>query len=177
MVYYALIVNRNATCTNLKHYLQLSHGQFTRTVTDALFASGLQADCLELEITESFLMRDHQRARQTLSELRELGVRLSIDDFGTGYSSLAYLQKLQVHKLKIDLSFVRDVTINEANAAIVNAIIALGHSLGLEVLAEGVERQDQADYLSARDCDLMQGYLIARPVPAEQLDHWLAGRS
>ncbi|WPL16353.1 Cyclic di-GMP phosphodiesterase Gmr [Thiorhodovibrio winogradskyi] len=153
--------------------VQLSHGQLTQRVADALAASTLPAEYLELEITESFLMRDQERAQQTLAELRELGVRLSIDDFGTGYSSLAYLQKLRVHKLKIDLSFVRDMTSNQANAAIVKAIIALGHSLGLEVLAEGVEQEDQAEELRAQGCDLIQGYLIARPLPVARLHNWL----
>ncbi|EIC19860.1 GGDEF/EAL domain-containing response regulator [Thiorhodovibrio frisius] len=153
--------------------VQLSHGQLAQTVRAALAASALPSEYLELEITESFLMRDQERAQQTLAELRDLGVRLSIDDFGTGYSSLAYLQKLQVHKLKIDLSFVRDMTSNQANAAIVKAIIALGHNLGLEVLAEGVEQEDQAEELCAQGCDLIQGYLIARPLPVAQLSDWL----
>jgi diguanylate cyclase (GGDEF)-like protein len=149
--------------------VQLSQGRLAAAVTKALEENALPPERLELEITESFLMSDQERAMKTLAELRELGVRLSIDDFGTGYSSLAYLQRLRVHKLKIDLSFLRDVTSNEANAAIVNAIIALGHTLGLEVLAEGVEREEQADYLRAHQCDLMQGYLIARPLPPEAI--------
>jgi EAL domain-containing protein (putative c-di-GMP-specific phosphodiesterase class I) len=100
-------------------------------------------------------------------------VRLPIDDFGTGYSSLAYLQQLEVHKLKIDLSFVRDVTTNSGNASIVRAVIALGHSLGLEVIAEGVEEEDQARYLHSLQCDVIQGYLISRPLPTDEMTHFL----
>ncbi len=100
-------------------------------------------------------------------------MRLSIDDFGTGYSSLAYLQQLEVHKLKIDLSFVRNVTTNSGNASIVRAVIALGHSLGLEVIAEGVEEEAQARYLHALQCDVIQGYLISRPLPSDEMTRFL----
>jgi EAL domain-containing protein (putative c-di-GMP-specific phosphodiesterase class I) len=94
-------------------------------------------------------------------------------DFGTGYSSLAYLQQLEVHKLKIDLSFVRDVTTNSGNASIVRAVIALGHSHGLEVIAEGVEEEDQARYLKSLQCDVIQGYLISRPLPTDEMTRFL----
>ena len=101
--------------------------------------------------------------------MKALGVRLSIDDFGTGYSSLAYLQQLEVHKLKVDMSFVRDMTTNRGNASIVRAVVAMGHSLGLEVVAEGVETPDQAGHLRRLHCNAMQGYLVSRPLPAEQM--------
>ncbi len=104
-------------------------------------------------------MRDREQAFQSLAALpRALGVRLSIDDFGTGYSSLTYLQRIEVHTLKIDLSFVRDMTTNPSNAAIVKAIVALGHSMGLDIIAEGVETHAQADALRALSCDVMPGY-------------------
>jgi EAL domain-containing protein (putative c-di-GMP-specific phosphodiesterase class I) len=147
------------------------------SVTGALAESGIPPERLELEITESFVMLDRDQSFKTLAGLKALGVRLSIDDFGTGYSSLAYLQRIEVHKLKIDISFVRDVTSNPGNASIVMAIIALGHSLGLEVIAEGVEDEDQASHLRARACDVMQGYLISRPVPSEEMTRLLTSFS
>lgn len=153
--------------------VQLNRGHLLNSVKDALQVSGIAPEQLELEITESFVLADRDQSFKTLSELKALGVRLSIDDFGTGYSSLAYLQQLQVHKLKIDLSFVRDVTTNSGNASIVKAVIALGHSLGLEVIAEGVEEEVQARYLHSLQCDVIQGYLISRPLPAEDMTHFL----
>ncbi len=153
--------------------VQLNRGHLLNSVRDALQASGVAPEQLELEITESFVLADRDQSFKTLSELKALGVRLSIDDFGTGYSSLAYLQQLEVHKLKIDLSFVRDVTTNSGNASIVKAVIALGHSLGLEVIAEGVEEEVQARYLHSLQCDVIQGYLISRPLPAEDMTHFL----
>ncbi|WP_028534641.1 EAL domain-containing protein [Paludibacterium yongneupense] len=153
--------------------VQLSRGQLLGSVKDALARTGIAADRLELEITESIAMGDTDQSSRSLAELRQLGVRLSIDDFGTGYSSLAYLQKLKVHKLKIDISFVRDVTTNSGNASLVKAIIALGHKLGLEIIAEGVEEQEQAQYLRSLDCDVMQGYLISKPLPADDMTRFL----
>ncbi len=153
--------------------VQLSRGHLVESVREALAESGIPPDRLELEITESFLMADRDQAFKSLTELRALGVCLSIDDFGTGYSSMAYLQQIEVHKLKIDISFVRDVTRNSSNAAIVKAIIALGHSLGLEIIAEGVESTDQADYLRALFCDVMQGYLVSRPLPVDDITRLL----
>jgi len=153
--------------------VQLNRGHLLNSVRDALQVSGIAPEQLELEITESFVLADRDQSFKTLSELKALGVRLSIDDFGTGYSSLAYLQQLKVHKLKIDLSFVRDVTTNSGNASIVKAVIALGHSLGLEVIAEGVEEDAQARYLHSLQCDVIQGYLISRPLPAEDMTQFL----
>lgn len=149
--------------------IQLSGDHLLTSVKDALESSGIKPEQLELEITESSIMADQIHAFKMLAELRELGVRISIDDFGTGYSSLAYLQQLQAHKLKVDISFVRDITKNTGNAAIVKAIIALGHSLGLEIIAEGVEEPGQALYLRTLQCDVMQGYLISRPLPASEI--------
>lgn len=154
--------------------VQLSRGQLVESVRLALAETGILPAQLELEITESFLMEDRAQSFKSLAELRALGVRLSIDDFGTGYSSLAYLQQLQVHKLKIDMSFVRDLTSNNSNASIVKAIIALGHSLGLEIIAEGVETDSQAQYLQGLQCDVIQGYLVSEPMPAEAVNDYLA---
>ncbi|HRP95547.1 MAG TPA: EAL domain-containing protein [Rhodocyclaceae bacterium] len=153
--------------------VQLSHGRLLASVREALDESGIAPEQLELEITESFVMADREHSVRLLAELRKLGVRLSIDDFGTGYSSLAYLQQLEVHKLKVDMSFVRDMTTNAGNASIVRAIVALGHSLGLEVVAEGVEVAGQARYLRSLNCDTMQGYLVSRPLPADEIGAFL----
>jgi len=154
--------------------LQLSRGNLLETVQASLLETGIAADQLELEITESSIMLDQERAFKSLADLKTLGVRLSIDDFGTGYSSLAYLQQLEVHKLKVDMAFVRDMTSNSSNASIVKAIIAMGHSLGLEVIAEGVEDIGQARYLRTLQCDVMQGYLISKPLPAEDMTNFLS---
>ena len=129
--------------------------------------SGLEPQYLELEITEGIMMGDNQIAMRFLSEMHALGVQLSIDDFGTGFSSLSYLKNLPVHKLKIDQSFVRDIQTDESDAAIIRSIISLGHRLNLRVIAEGVETQEQLDFLRIRGCDEIQGYFYARPMPAE----------
>jgi EAL domain-containing protein (putative c-di-GMP-specific phosphodiesterase class I) len=146
--------------------LQLGCVDLVDAVRAVLDANRLPPDCLELEITESCLMVDRGRAIETLETLRGMGVRLSIDDFGTGYSSLSYLQHLRVHRLKIDMSFVRDLETNPGNLSIVTAIIALGHGLALDVVAEGVETPEQLAHLKRLGCDLIQGYLVGRPAPA-----------
>ncbi|MGB6006779.1 GGDEF/EAL domain-containing response regulator [Castellaniella sp.] len=148
--------------------LQLDCDGFAESVQAVLQANGLEPERLELEITESCLMADRVRASAALETLRRLGVRLSIDDFGTGYSSMSYLQHLKVHRLKIDMSFIRDLETNPSNVSIVTAIIALGHSLGLDIVAEGVETPQQLDHLRRLGCDLIQGYLVGRPVPSPQ---------
>lgn len=153
--------------------VQLSRGHLCESVKNVLNETGIAPEQLELEITESFVMLDHERSFQSLADIKALGIRLSIDDFGTGYSSLAYLQQLEVHKLKIDMSFVRDMMRNNGNASIVKAVIALGHSLGLEVIAEGVEEKDQMEYLRSLHCDVMQGYLISKPLPSDEITKFL----
>ncbi len=153
--------------------VQLSRGTVAEGAEQALCASRLSPDQLELEITESFIMRDRERSLRSLAELKTLGVRLSIDDFGTGYSSLAYLQQLEVDKLKVDMSFVQDMTDNPGKASIVRAVIALGHSLGLGIVAEGVETDEQARELRRLQCDAIQGYLVSRPLPADDMGAFL----
>jgi diguanylate cyclase (GGDEF)-like protein/PAS domain S-box-containing protein len=148
--------------------LQFKRGNLLETVTAALVQSGLSADLLELELTESILLQDVDVAIITLHRMREMGVKLSIDDFGTGYSSLSYLKRLGVNKLKIDQSFVRDLAENSDSAAIVRAIIQLGHTLALTVIAEGVEEADQLAFLRNNGCDEVQGYYYSRPVPAAE---------
>jgi diguanylate cyclase (GGDEF)-like protein/PAS domain S-box-containing protein len=161
--------------------VNLSARQFRRKdllafVADALARSGYPAHLLELEITESCLMNNVSEVIQTLDQLVALGVRLAIDDFGTGYSSLAYLKRFPVHKLKVDQSFVRDISQNNSDLAIVKTVIALAQTLKLDLLAEGVETQAHLMTLRALGCERFQGYLFSKPVPAEQLVS-LLGRS
>ena len=145
---------------------QIAHPGLVDCVRRCLNRFGLPAECIELEITESMLMGDLQHARQVLGDLRAIGVRLAIDDFGTGYSSLAYLSKLAVDSLKIDRSFIHGVEADREHALITSAIVTLGHHLGLQVVAEGVETSEQLAFLTANKCDLVQGYLLGRPAEA-----------
>jgi len=146
---------------------QLGDPQFLERTMDILREEGLPPNLLEIELTETVLMDNMEAGAYTLRRLSQLGIHLAIDDFGTGYSSLAYLRQLPMSRLKIDRSFVKDLPGQEHSRAIVNAIVALAHELGLEVTAEGVETQPQADYLIQHGCDVLQGYLFARPIPSE----------
>lgn len=136
---------------------------------------GAAPGLLELEITESTVMEDAEHALRMLHGLRELGIALYIDDFGTGYSSLSYLQKLPVEYIKIDQSFVRDMSVRKDSAVIVRSTIDLVHDLGRKVVAEGIETQEHWDQLAALGCDIGQGYFIARPMPAQDFPGWVAG--
>jgi diguanylate cyclase (GGDEF)-like protein len=149
--------------------------QMTETVVSALKASGLAPQYLGIELTESAVMGNAERHIRTLHELKALGVTLSIDDFGTGYSSLSYLKRFPLDELKIDRSFVSGVDTDPDNAAIVIAIIAMAHCLGLSVVAEGVETQAQLAFLKSKACDECQGFLFAKPMPAEAFGKLLAG--
>jgi diguanylate cyclase (GGDEF)-like protein/PAS domain S-box-containing protein len=140
-----------------------------RIVRDA----GIAPELLELELTESMLMQDAEEAARVLSNLKALGVKLSIDDFGTGYSSLAYLKRFPIDSLKVDRAFVRDCTTDPDDAAIVLAVVNLGHSLKLRVIAEGVETEAQMNFLRAKRCDEMQGFLFARPMKPEDCTRML----
>jgi EAL domain-containing protein (putative c-di-GMP-specific phosphodiesterase class I) len=128
----------------------------------------LQPDCLQLEITENFIMSQAEEALLVLHQLKSLGIQLAIDDFGTGYSSLSYLKRLPLHTLKIDQSFVRGLPDDPHDAAIVRAIIALGRSMQLTVIAEGVENQDQQQFLAREGCEQIQGYIASLPLSAEE---------
>ena len=179
----------NEACRQAKHWLdtratplvvavnlsavQFKQGNVLELVGAALERSGLPPALLELELTESILLQDVDSTMQTLHDLKALGVKLSIDDFGTGYSSLAYLKQLAVDKLKIDQSFVRDLLTDTDGTAIVQAIIQLGHTLQLEVIAEGVETEAQRTTLARFGCDQGQGYLFSHPLPPEQLEAFL----
>jgi predicted signal transduction protein with EAL and GGDEF domain len=145
-------------------------------VGDLLAEFDLPPELVELEITESTLMRDMQRGRQALDAVRALGIRLAIDDYGTGYSSLSYLRQLPIDDLKIDKSFVIGMTEDVGARAIVHSTIDLAHRLGLRVVAEGVESAGHLDDLGALGCDIAQGYHIARPMPADDLPAWLRAR-
>jgi len=146
---------------------QLRHERFADTVATALADTGMDPDGLELEITESAVMQQVEACLETLRQIHALGVQISMDDFGTGYSSLSHLKLLPIDTVKIDRSFVRDIPADENDAAIVQAIIVLAHTLRLNVIAEGVETQEQLEFLRAHGCDAMQGYLFSRPLPAE----------
>ena len=144
-------------------------GRLAAAVRDALQASNLPPRRLELEVTESAMMRSRSGALEALHEIRELGVRISMDDFGTGYSSLSQLRSFPFDKIKIDRSFVVDLGSNAESAAMVRAIAALGTSLGMPTIAEGVETPEQASMIRDCGCDSMQGYLVSKPVPADQV--------
>jgi EAL domain-containing protein (putative c-di-GMP-specific phosphodiesterase class I) len=131
--------------------------------------TGLDPDYLELEVTESVAMEDAEQTVDTLDTLKKIGVRMSIDDFGKGHSSLSYLKRLPVHRLKIDQSFVRNLTSDRNDAAITQAVIALAKKMGLKVIAEGVETEQQRALLARYGCKEIQGYLIARPSSASDL--------
>ncbi len=148
---------------------QIQHPQFCELVEAIVEKNGIQPNHLELEVTESILMQDTQKSVTTMRRLSDLGVKFSIDDFGTGYSSLSYLRQLKIDYLKIDQSFVRDIMDDADDAAIVQTIIGLAHNLRLKVIAEGVETSEQRDYLRSHGCDIMQGFLLARPMPFAEL--------
>jgi EAL domain-containing protein (putative c-di-GMP-specific phosphodiesterase class I) len=164
---------RNAGYSNLQVAVNVSAQQFRRadiagTVARVLKETGVPAARLELEITESVIIQQAEQAIVKFRELSDMGVQLSIDDFGTGYSSLSYLKRFPIDKLKIDQSFVRDISTDPDDAAIVTAIIAMAHSLGLEVIAEGVETAEQLAFLKLLGCDKAQGYYFSKPIPAQE---------
>ncbi|HUL94697.1 MAG TPA: EAL domain-containing protein [Usitatibacter sp.] len=162
--------------------VNLSATQFTQPdlvseLSSILRASGVAPHMIELEITESMVMRDPDRAVRVMDTLRAMGVRITIDDFGTGHSSLGYLKRFPIDRLKVDRSFVRDLPHNGDDVAITRAVIALAHSLKMTVVAEGVEHQEQFDLLRKEGCDEFQGYFCARPLEEDDLMKFLAGRS
>jgi len=159
----------------LRMAVNLSSRQFWQSdlvdsIARGLAHAGLPPERLELEITESMVMRDVDLAISKMRELTAMGIRLSIDDFGTGYSSLAALKRFPIHTLKIDKSFVKEVTTNANDAAISSSIIALAHTMGLTVIAEGIETREQLDFFLERDCELGQGYFFSRPLPAGEAE-------
>jgi len=153
--------------------LQLRQPDLVGTVRQTLLDTGLAAESLELELTESILMQDVKAPVELLDQLKALGIKLSIDDFGTGYSSLSYLKRFPIDTLKIDQSFIQDIEQDADDAAIVDAAITLAHKLRLTVVAEGVETKNQEDHLRVLGCDEVQGYYYSRPLPIDKLIEWL----
>jgi EAL domain-containing protein (putative c-di-GMP-specific phosphodiesterase class I) len=154
--------------------INVSQAQFLKTdlvrdFDEVVREFDLPRGALHIEMTESILMTRPDQARQVLQQLQERGICISLDDFGTGFSSMAYLRQLPIDAMKIDRSFVRNVHLDERNAAICRALLVLGHSFGLTVVAEGVEEQEEYDWLKAHQCDQAQGYCIARPAPLEKV--------
>jgi EAL domain-containing protein (putative c-di-GMP-specific phosphodiesterase class I) len=152
---------------------QLADPELVDQLQSVLQATGLPARQLELELTESHLMDNPAAAQRQVAALKDLGVQIAIDDFGTGYSSLAYLKRFAIDKLKVDQSFVQGMLDDGADAAIVHAVIALGHTLGLKVVAEGVENLPTAQTLSALGCDELQGYCFSRPLAVPDFAAWV----
>ena len=153
---------------------QFWQGDLVESITRGLAAAGLPPERLELEITESMVIRDVDRAINKMHELAAMGIRLSMDDFGTGYSSLAALKRFPIHTLKIDKSFVKEVTNNANGAAICSSIIALAHTMNLTVVAEGIETKEQLDFLLEKGCEIGQGYYFSEPLPASEAESLLA---
>ncbi|WP_236075326.1 EAL domain-containing protein [Mariprofundus sp. EBB-1] len=167
---------------NLKVAVNLSARQFSdrhllEKVENALQVSGLDVELLELEITESVIMKDIEGTIALLEKLAAMGLTLAIDDFGTGYSSLSYLKRFPINKLKIDKSFIDDVMTNEDDATIAEAIIGLSHNLKLDVICEGVEDEDQFNWLQARSCNEIQGYYFSKPLPADAFEAFVRERN
>jgi diguanylate cyclase (GGDEF)-like protein len=149
--------------------VQFRSADLVQTVKDALLAAGVAPHRLELEITESTLMKDADAAARILHEFRSLGVRIALDDFGTGYSSLSYLRKFPFDKIKIDKTFIDDIGKNRSSDAIIRAVTGIASSMGIETVAEGVESREQYDHVKREGCDLIQGYLFGRATPVDAL--------
>jgi EAL domain-containing protein (putative c-di-GMP-specific phosphodiesterase class I) len=152
---------------------QLLDDDLVEKIKMSLSENGLQAEGLELEITESCIMEFPEIAVRKIKELDTIGIRFSIDDFGTGYSSLSYLTRFKIENLKVDKSFIMDIKVDINNAEITKAIIAMAHSLNLKVIAEGVETREQMEFLKIHNCDMLQGYLFSRPLPADEITRLL----
>jgi len=153
--------------------MQFQQPNLPQSIHNILVATGFDSKYLTVEITESIAMKDVNFTIKILSYLKSMGVDVSIDDFGTGYSSLSYLKRLPISELKIDRSFVRDITTNQDDAAIVDMIIVLGKALKLNIVAEGVETQEQLEFLKNRKCTEIQGYILSRPLPADEFERLL----
>ena len=156
--------------------MQFHRPSFLSSLRKTLEVTGLPPTALELELTEGILMNDTDAAIDTLHALRGMGISIAIDDFGTGFSSLSYLRHLPIDKIKIDRSFILNIEDNSKDAAVVQGIIALAHHLELNVVAEGVETRQQEQQLLSLECDVLQGYLFAKPMPFDALTHWLTER-
>lgn len=156
---------------------QLKDESLPRQIEAILKETGMPANKLGIELTESAIILDPDVALARLQKIKQLGVTLSLDDFGTGYSSLSYLKRFPIDTLKIDQAFVRDVKVDHEDAALVKAIISMAHGLGMDVIAEGVEMQEQLDFLGAHACDTIQGFLFSRPLPATEMEEMMAKKT
>jgi EAL domain-containing protein (putative c-di-GMP-specific phosphodiesterase class I) len=154
--------------------MQFIQRDLSDIVGDSLNMSNLDARYLELEITESILMRNVNETIATLKDFKNMGINISVDDFGTGYSSLSYLKRFPLNSLKIDRSFIKEIPENQDDVTITSAIIAMAHRLNLEVVAEGVESQRQLDFLKQQGCEMAQGYFFSRPLPAIEFESLLS---
>ncbi|WP_153131238.1 bifunctional diguanylate cyclase/phosphodiesterase [Dechloromonas hortensis] len=152
---------------------QIERSDYVEALRQALLRHQLPAEAIEVEVTESLLMENPEQARDVLCAIQEMGVTTAVDDFGTGYSSLAYLKVLPINNLKVDRAFVSDLPHDSNDVAITQAIIALGHSLGFKITAEGIETVEQLDFLRSIGCDQGQGFFFSRPLPAAQFESWL----
>ena len=148
-----------------------------KMVEQSLIKTGLSSAALRLEITESVAMKDLPHSVKTLKDLKTLGIHAALDDFGNGYSSLSYLKHLPLNVLKIDRSFLQDLKVDKNSEAILAAITSMGHTLDLEVVAEGVENEEQLAFLKSKLCDEVQGYLFGPPAPAEKITKMLKTKS
>jgi EAL domain-containing protein (putative c-di-GMP-specific phosphodiesterase class I) len=149
---------------------QFNQGNFIDEVSEIVKQYAIDPAYLKLELTESMLQNDVDLMIQKMLALRDIGVRFELDDFGTGYSSLQYLKQLPLHQIKIDQSFIRDIETDSNDKALVKTIIAMAHSLELQAIAEGVENEQQRQFLMDHGCDHFQGYLFGRPMPIEMLE-------
>ena len=156
--------------------VQIEYSDFLTTLKETIAETKVDPSMLEIEVTESFIMHDPERWITLLKEMQYLGMNIAIDDFGTGYSSLSYLRKLPIDKLKVDMSFVKDIPSQEDACAIVNSIITLAQNMKITTLAEGIEHQEQEDYLADHGCEQGQGYLYAKPMSLEDLKSWIHKR-
>ena len=154
--------------------VQFCEGGLADRLGDLIGSHGLGGDAIEIELTESTVMTDPQRAIDVLEQIKALGVSVAVDDFGTGYSSLSYLKRLPIDVIKIDRSFITDAGGDLESAQFVRTIVTLGHALGLSLVAEGIETEAQLDLLRDCGCEMGQGYLFGRPMPAEDFRLWLS---
>jgi EAL domain-containing protein (putative c-di-GMP-specific phosphodiesterase class I) len=155
---------------------QFQDSNLVEKMTRILTETGLPSDGLRLEITESVAIQNMERSIMTISKFEDMGISVSLDDFGTGYSSLSYLRQFPLKALKIDRSFIQDIHLNKKNEALIMAIIAMARSLGLEVVAEGVEKQEQLSFLRMNHCNYAQGFLLGRPIPREEFLNVLSNK-
>jgi EAL domain-containing protein (putative c-di-GMP-specific phosphodiesterase class I) len=151
--------------------IQLKDRQIVDDIEEAIFKSGIPARRLQVEITESVLIKDETQTLKILEEIKNLGVQIALDDFGTGFSSLSYLTKLNIDKVKIDRSFIVHIPYDKKSNSLIESIITLVHNLDFQLIAEGVEEKDQLDYLKSNACDMIQGYYFYKPMPIEELNN------